>query len=239
MPTMSKLFADVAAAVRANAEELTELDRAIGDGDHGANLRRGFDAVAALGAELDAMPPGQALQKAGMTLVMKVGGASGPLYGSLLMGMGKSLAGAATPAPTGGKPVHGTESQVILNGGATTAAPAGEAPSPSEIADALRTGIDMVRRRGKSDAGDKTMLDVLVPVSEALDTGVSQSLPVPQLLDELGAAAARGLESTRALRARKGRASFLGGRSVGHLDPGARSSRIIIDAICASLRGAS
>ena len=215
MPMMSKLFADVAAAVRANAEELTELDRAIGDGDHGANLRRGFDAVAEIAPELDAIPPGQALQKAGMTLVMKVGGASGPLYGSLLMGIGKSLAGAPTAASMSGT------------------------PSPPEIADALRAGVDMVRKRGRSDTGDKTMLDVLVPVCDALRDGVSQSRPLPRLLDDLGAAAARGLESTRALQARKGRASFLGERSVGHLDPGARSSRIIIDAACASLRGES
>ena len=211
MPTMSKLLQDVAATVRANAEELTELDRAIGDGDHGANLRRGFDAVAELAGELDAMPPGQALQKAGMTLVMKVGGASGPLYGSLLMGIGKSLAGASTA---------GT-------------------PSPSEIADALQAGVGMVRQRGKSDVGDKTMLDVLVPVCEALRDGLSQSLPVPRLLDGVCAAAGRGLESTRALQARKGRASFLAERSVGHLDPGARSSQLMVDAACASLRGES
>ena len=211
MPTMSKLLQDVAAAVRANAEELTELDRAIGDGDHGANLRRGFDAVAELAPELDAIPPGQALQKAGMTLVMKVGGASGPLYGSLLMGIGKSLAGA----------------------------PAAGTPSPTEAADALRTGVDMVRQRGKSDIGEKTMLDVLVPVCEALRDGLAQSLPASLLLDDLGAAAARGLESTRALQARKGRASFLGERSVGHLDPGARSSQIIVESVCASLRGES
>ena len=216
MPTMSKLLQDVAAAVRANADELTELDRAIGDGDHGANLRRGFDAVAALAPELDALPPGQALQKAGMTLVMKVGGASGPLYGSLLMGIGKSLTG----APTAGTPTAGT-------------------PSPSEVADALQAGVDMVRQRGKSDTGDKTMLDVLVPVCEALRDGLSQSLPAPGLLDGLSTAAARGLESTRALQARKGRASFLAERSVGHLDPGARSSQIIVDAVCASLRGES
>lgn len=211
MPTMSKLLQDVAAAVRANAEELTELDRAIGDGDHGANLRRGFDAVAELAPELDSMPWGAALQKAGMTLVMKVGGASGPLYGSLLMGIGKSLAG-------------GSESGV---------------PSPSAAADALQAGVDMVRQRGKSDVGEKTMLDVLVPVCEALRDGLSQSLPAPRLLDDLGAAAARGLESTRALQARKGRASFLGERSVGHLDPGARSSQIIVESVRASLRGES
>ena len=211
MSTMSKLLRDVAAAVRANAEELTELDRAIGDGDHGANLRRGFDAVAELAPECDAMPLGQALQKAGMTLVMKVGGASGPLYGSLLMGIGKSLAGAAQSG----------------------------APSLFEIADALQAGVDMVRQRGKSNVGDKTMLDVLVPVCDALRDGASQSLSVPRLLDDLSAAAGRGLEATRALQARKGRASFLGERSVGHLDPGARSSQLVVESVCASLRGES
>ena len=209
MPNMRKLLQDVAAAIRASAEELTELDRAIGDGDHGANLRRGFDAVAGLAPELDAMPPGQALQKAGMTLVMKVGGASGPLYGSLLMGIGKSLAGAATAG----------------------------APSPAEIANAFQAGVDMVRQRGKSDVGDKTMLDVLVPVCEALRDGLSRSLPVSRLLDGVNEAAGRGLEATRELQARKGRASYLGERSVGHLDPGARSSQLIVDCVCASLRG--
>ena len=211
MPAMSKVLEDVAEAVRASAEELTELDRAIGDGDHGANLRRGFDAVAELGEELDAMPPGQALQKAGMTLVMKVGGASGPLYGSLLMGVGKSLAGSPSP----------------------------ESPGLLDLADALQAGVDMVRQRGKSDAGEKTMLDVLVPVCEALRDGAAQALPAAQILDSLGAAAGRGLESTRALRATRGRASFLGERSVGHLDPGARSSQLIVEIVCASLRAES
>ena len=211
MPAMSKLFQDVAATVRANAVELAALDRAIGDGDHGANLRRGFDAVAELGPELEAMPWGAALQKAGMTLVMKVGGASGPLYGSLLMGIGKSLSGG----------------------------PQSDVPSLSEIADALEAGVDMVRKRGKSDAGEKTMLDVLVPVCEALRDGLSHSLPVPLLLGGLSEAADRGLQSTRPLQARKGRASYLGERSIGHLDPGARSSQLIVDSVCSSLRGES
>ena len=209
MQVTEKLLGAAAAAIRANADELTELDRAIGDGDHGANLRRGFNAVAELAPELGAMPLGAALQKAGMTLVMKVGGASGPLYGSLLMGIGKSLASGPRP----------------------------DAPSSSDIADALQAGVDMVRRRGRSEVGDKTMLDVLVPVYEALREGLSQSLPVPRLLDDLSAAADRGLEATRALQARKGRASYLGERSVGHLDPGARSSQLIVDCVCASLRG--
>ena len=211
MATMSKLLDDVAATVRASAGELTELDRAIGDGDHGANLRRGFDAVAEIGPELESMPWGTALQKAGMTLVMKVGGASGPLYGSLLMGIGKSLAGG----------------------------PKSDVPSPSEIADALEAGVDMVRKRGKSDVGEKTMLDVLVPVCQALREGLSQSLPVPRILDGLSDAAGRGLEATRPLQARKGRASYLGERSIGHLDPGARSSQLIVDGVCSSLRGES
>ena len=208
---MRKLVEGIAAAVRASAEELTDLDRAIGDGDHGANLRRGFDAVAELAPELDAMPPGAAFQKAGMTLVMKVGGASGPLYGSLLMGIGKSLSGG----------------------------PQSDVPSLSEIADALEAGVAMVRKRGKSDVGEKTMLDVLVPVCEALRTGSSQPLPVPRILDAVSDAAGRGLEATRPLQARKGRASYLGERSVGHLDPGARSSQVIVDSVCASLRGES
>ena len=211
MPAMSKLFQDVAAAVRTHADELTALDRAIGDGDHGANLRRGFDAVAELGPELEAMPWGAALQKAGMTLVMKVGGASGPLYGSLLMGIGKSLSGGPQPC----------------------------APGLPEIADALEAGVDMVRKRGKSDVGDKTMLDVLVPICEALRDGLSQSLPTPRILDGMSDAAGRGLESTRPLQARRGRASFLAERSVGHLDPGARSSQLLVDCVCATLRGES
>ena len=221
MPAMSKVLGDVAAAVRASAEELAELDRAIGDGDHGANLRRGFDAVAGLGEELDAMPAGQALQKAGMTLVMKVGGASGPLYGSLLMGMGKSL----VPSQVTGEPDSGS--------------PGTGEPGPLALADALQAGVGMVRQRGKSDVGEKTMLDVLVPVCEALRDGAAQALPAAQLLDSLSAAAGTGLESTRPLRARKGRASFLGERSVGHLDPGARSSQLIVDTVCATLRAGS
>ena len=211
MPAMSKLLGDVAVAVRTSADELTELDRAIGDGDHGANLRRGFDAVATLGPELDAMPVGKALQKAGMTLVMKVGGAAGPLYGSLLMGIGKSL----------------------------SEEPCSEEPSRSDLADALQAGVDAVRQRGRSDTGDKTMLDVLVPVCEALRDAVTRSMETSRLLDSLAATAGRGLESTRALHARKGRASFLGERSIGHLDPGARSSQLIVETVCASLRGES
>jgi dihydroxyacetone kinase-like protein len=191
-----------AAVIADNADLLTELDSAIGDGDHGANMTRGFKAIAAEGAELAGLAPGAALQKAGMTLVMKVGGASGPLYGSLLMGMGKAAGAAAEVAP------------------ALLAAMLGE-------------GVDMVKRRGKSTTGEKTMLDVLVPVHGALAEGVAEGLAGAALAARLVATAEAGLEATRELQATKGRASYLGERSIGHLDPGAMSSCLLIKELCA------
>lgn len=180
------------ALVEAHADELTELDRAIGDGDHGHNMTRGFGAVAAQAEALSALPFGEAVRKAGMALVMKIGGASGPLYGSLLMDMGK----AATQPPASAK----------------------------AAAELLAVGINAVKVRGKSDAGAKTMLDVLIPVQAALEAGGG--------IAEARAAADTGLESTRMMRATKGRAAFLGDRSVGHLDPGARSAALLVHCVC-------
>jgi phosphoenolpyruvate---glycerone phosphotransferase subunit DhaL len=188
------------AAVRADAERLTALDRAIGDGDHGVNMRRGFEAIAAARDELAGLPPGQALQKAGMALVIKVGGASGPLYGSLLMAMGKAMPEA-------------------LGEGA-------------EIARALAEGVAAVRKRGRSETGQKTMLDVLVPALRALEAGSAEALAPRALLDRVRAAAEDGLASTGPMQATAGRASYLGPRSVGHLDPGAASSALLIGAVC-------
>jgi dihydroxyacetone kinase-like protein len=190
------LAARAKAAIDAHSAELTALDRAIGDGDHGLNMVRGFEAVAASADELAGLGFGAALQKAGMTLVMKVGGASGPLYGSGLMAMGK----AATERPADA---------------ATAAA-------------MLAAGIEAVKARGKSDAGAKTMLDVLVPVQAALAGGIAAAR----------AAADDGLEATRPMRATKGRAAFLGERSVGHLDPGARSAALLVARTCDVLEGA-
>lgn len=184
------------AAIAAHADELTALDQAIGDGDHGLNMVRGFDAVAETANELAGLAFGAALQKAGMTLVMKVGGASGPLYGSALIAMGK-----AAPRP-----------------------PA-DAAAAAEMLDA---GIAAIRMRGKSDAGAKTMLDVLVPAQSAL---------AAEGIGGARAAADAGLEATRPMRATKGRAAFLGERSVGHLDPGARSSALLIHAVCDVVEG--
>jgi dihydroxyacetone kinase-like protein len=181
-----------AAAVIAEHEgELTRLDQAIGDGDHGTNMKRGFAAIAADKETIAALAPGDALHKAGMTLVMKVGGASGPLYGSLLMGMAK-------------------------------AAKADE-PLPAQLA----AGIAMVMQRGKADVGAKTMLDVLVPVRDAL-----QNAAPAERLAAARAAANAGREATKEMLATRGRASFLGERSRGHYDPGATSSQLLIHAVC-------
>ncbi len=187
-------------AIERNAEELTNLDQAIGDGDHGINMKRGFQAVAETRDELAALTLPAALQKAGMTLVMKVGGASGPLYGSLFMAMGKAVDG---------------------NPG-----------SLDQVATMLANGVEAVKQRGKSDAGEKTMLDVLVPVSQRLRQAAADGASGADLLNGLRETAEAGLESTRDMKATKGRASFLGERSVGHLDPGARSSQLLIAAVC-------
>lgn len=174
-------------AIAENADLLSDLDRAIGDGDHGINMLRGFSAIAAQRDELAAMPIASALEAAGRILVMNVGGASGPLYGSLLIAMGKAAAR------------QGASLRSILD-----------------------EGVAAVKKRGKSERGEKTMLDVLVPVQLASTEG----------LERVRTVAKEGLEATRPLMATKGRASFLRERSIGHLDPGACSSRLLIDAVC-------
>lgn len=199
----ARLLAAVAGAIRGQADHLTRLDQAIGDGDHGHNMKRGFEALLEQQAELAALPPGPALQKAGMTLVMKVGGASGPLYGSLLMAMGKA-------APAG--PLDGAALRAML-----------------------QAGIAAVMARGKSKAGEKTLLDVLVPLEAALAKGLAAGEDKAALAARARAAAQAAAEATVPLQATKGRASFLGARSVGHMDPGACSSALIVSTLCDTL----
>jgi dihydroxyacetone kinase-like protein len=185
-----RLVEAVAATLIAHADELTALDQAIGDGDHGLNMKRGFEAVRADLASLSAKSLPDMLKAIGMQLVMKVGGASGPLYGTLFMELGKAL------------PVE---------------------PTVEDAVAALGKAIDAVKARGKSEPGQKTMLDVLVPVHAALVAGAA-----PHEAKALAAAAA---ERTVPMLAIRGRASFLGERSIGHMDPGARSSSLIIAAV--------
>jgi phosphoenolpyruvate---glycerone phosphotransferase subunit DhaL len=201
----ARLLEAAFATIRDHADELTALDQAIGDGDHGINMRRGMEAIAAARDELIALPLGPALHKAGMTLVMKVGGASGPLYGSMLMAMGKAAGDGAGDARA--------------------------------LAGIFAEGVAAVKQRGKADVGAKTMLDVLVPALEALRAGAAAGLPTAELIARVRAAADEGLAATRYMQATKGRASYLGARSVGHLDPGARSSALLIAAVCGVLAG--
>ncbi len=201
MPLHSALLRSMIAATAArvidSADELTSLDQAIGDGDHGINMKRGCTEVLAQLDGIAAKPTGEALKAIGMAIVMKVGGASGPLYGSLFMAMGKAL---------GDRP-------------ATLAL----------LPEVFAAGVDAVAARGKSAAGEKTMLDVLVPALEALRAGG------PDLGPRLRDTAARAALATIPMRATKGRAAFLGERSVGHMDPGARSSEIIVEALSSFL----
>jgi dihydroxyacetone kinase-like protein len=192
-----RLIEAAARAVIAHADELTRLDQAIGDGDHGLNMKRGFEAVLADLDKIAAEPLPKALHAVGMALVMKVGGASGPLYGTLFIQLGKSLP---------------------------------EAPGLAEAASALESAVAAVKARGKSDVGAKTMLEVLAPVQQALSAGGDG------LLGRLPALADAAAEATIPMKALRGRASFLGDRSIGHIDPGARSSAIIVAAICDALR---
>jgi phosphoenolpyruvate---glycerone phosphotransferase subunit DhaL len=186
--TRRRLIEAVARRVIDHADELTALDQAIGDGDHGLNMKRGFEAVLADRDGLAAKPLPEALKAIGMALVMKVGGASGPLYGTLFMTLGKEL----PPEPT-----------------------------TADLVRAFDAAITAVKARGKSDVGQKTMLDVLAPSRDALAAGKEVRLAA----DEAAAA-------TIPMRAIRGRASFLGERSIGHMDPGARSASLMIAAVC-------
>jgi phosphoenolpyruvate---glycerone phosphotransferase subunit DhaL len=195
-----RLIAAAAAAVIDHTDELSELDREIGDGDHGLNMKRGFEAVL---ADLDGLvgkPLPDLLKGLGTHLVMKVGGASGPLYGTLFLALGKAL-----PAE----------------------------PSLDDATRSFALAITAVKARGKSEVGQKTMLDVLAPVQATLAEGGGD---LPQRLKET---ARRAAEATAPMKAVRGRASFLGDRSIGHVDPGARSSALLITAVVEVLGAAA
>jgi phosphoenolpyruvate---glycerone phosphotransferase subunit DhaL len=193
---LHRLILAVADEVIAHADELTELDQAVGDGDHGFNMKRGFEAVRADAGATAEKPLPDALKAIGTQLVMKVGGASGPLYGTLFLALSKEIA-----------------------------------PDASNLSAAFASAVEAVKSRGKSQPGQKTMLDVLAPVQIALAEGgtdLSARLPI---------VAASAADATIPMRATRGRASFLGERSIGHMDPGARSSSLMIAALCQELGG--
>jgi dihydroxyacetone kinase-like protein len=191
---LHRLIVAVSDDVIAHADELTALDQAVGDGDHGINMKRGFEAVRADAQATAEKPLPEALKAIGTQLVMKVGGASGPLYGTLFLALSKEIA-----------------------------------PDASNLAAAFSTAVEAVKARGKSQPGQKTMLDVLTPVQRTLaegGAGLTAGLPI---------VAANAAEATIPMLATRGRASFLGERSIGHMDPGARSTALMVATMCRML----
>lgn len=181
--------------VQAQAEYLTDLDRAIGDGDHGTNMARGMGKVAALAEEGEFGSTGAYLKKVGMTLVSSVGGASGPLYGTFFLRMAGPLADV-------------------------------EDADAEQLGAALRAGVEGVVSRGKAELQDKTMYDAWAPALEAFEAASGDGLGAA--LEAGAAAGAQGRDDTEDLVARKGRASYLGERSRGHIDPGAASTVLLL-----------
>jgi phosphoenolpyruvate---glycerone phosphotransferase subunit DhaL len=194
--TTREMIQTIADTVIGSTDELTELDRAIGDADHGVNLERGFNAVLAKIDSISAQPIDAALSEVGKTLILSVGGASGPLYGKLFATIGQHLTNADEL----------TKERVVA---------------------ACEQAISVIKKLGRSDVGHKTMLDVLVPSLDQLRmaNGVSSLRDVRKRAHEAAV-------ETIPMIARRGRASFLGERSQGHMDPGARSSELIVAAVC-------
>ena len=198
--TITSWMREIDVAVRAEKDHLVQLDAAIGDGDHGTNMTRGFEAVVqALDADGGA-PPGKLLILAGRTLVSTVGGASGPLWGSALRSGGRMLGDAVT-----------------FDG--------------VQLAEVLAAALASVKDLGTAAVGDKTMVDALEPAVDTLRARLHDGVALDQALDEAAAAAESGMRATIPLQARKGRASYLGERSVGHQDPGATSTALIMRAL--------
>lgn len=203
--TVTVWMAEAEQQIKAQSDYLTQLDAAIGDGDHGINMRRGFDAVGkALAGQGDGVPPGRLLIVAGKTLVSTVGGASGPLWGSALRRAGRALGDS-------------------------------EEFDGQQLAAALDAAIEAVVELGAAQPGDKTMIDALTPAAQALHEALDAGRPLDQALRVAVEAAQRGAEATVPMQARKGRASYLGERSIGHQDPGATSATIIIAALAQAI----
>jgi phosphoenolpyruvate---glycerone phosphotransferase subunit DhaL len=189
------------AAIVANEADIESLDRAIGDGDHYINMKRGSEIIAGMYNELLPLPADEALNKIGMKLLSTIGGASGPLFASFFISMAKTLK---------------------QNGNSSTL----------EIAAAFAAGVQAIMQRGKAQLGEKTMLDVLIPVSTSFTTNAASDKSLLEICTTLKQVADKGLESTRNMIATKGRAAGLGERAIGHLDAGAKSCQVMVHTVC-------
>jgi dihydroxyacetone kinase-like protein len=187
----------LAGTLSEHAEELTRLDAAIGDADHGSNMDRGFKAVRQKALNQDGADPAAVFKQTGMALISTVGGAGGPLYGTFFLRMAQAATG---------------KQQLTVE----------------DLRDMLKAGFEGVVQRGKASPGDKTMVDALGPAVEALDAAIAAGKGGEEALQEAADAAEQGARATIPMLARKGRASYLGERSVGHQDPGATSSALLV-----------
>jgi len=206
--TITSWMREIDAAVRRERDHLVQLDAAIGDGDHGTNMTRGFEAVVQALDGDPGSPPGKLLILAGRTLVSTVGGASGPLWGSALRSGGRVL---------------------------------GEQPTFDglELVQVLAAALASVKDLGTAAVGDKTMVDALEPAVDTLRARLTEGASIDDALDAAAAAAEAGMRATVPLQARKGRASYLGERSVGHQDPGATSTALLIRALQRAVTGST
>ncbi|XSG84797.1 MAG: dihydroxyacetone kinase subunit DhaL [Methylohalobius sp. ZOD2] len=216
MPLKPSILPDLiraaAETIDAHAEEVTALDQTLGDGDHVTNLQRGLKALSAKSDELAQMSDwSNAFQKIGMTVMSSVGGASGSLYGTLFIALAKAYRGDRPVAPT----------SLTLE----------------TFAGTFDEAVAAVQKRGKTDVGQKTMVDTLVPVADALTAAAKGGEPSTGAAEKVKQAAVAGMESTRDLLATKGRASYLGERTRGIVDAGARTSQLMICAIADALTG--
>lgn len=195
-----EILIKVSEKIDKNKEYLTELDAAIGDGDHGLNMSKGFNAVSdKLKAEEDDNI-GNILKKTGMTLVSNVGGASGPLYGTAFMKASMALK---------------DKNEIDIN----------------DFLSALKLALEGIKSRGKSTEGEKTMIDALSPAIKSMEDSIKNGDSYIEVLEKGKDAALEGVEFTKSIKATKGRASYLGDRSIGHKDPGATSCFYILETI--------
>ena len=197
-----------AAVLEQNKDYLTELDAAIGDADHGINMSRGFKKVMSQLPSVADKDIGTILKTVSMTLISSIGGASGPLYGTLFLKASTAVAGSQEL----------TEQDMVA---------------------LLQAGLDGVVQRGKAQVGDKTMLDVLYPAVATFKQAVGEGKGALEAMQQTVAAAEQGMQDTIPMLAKKGRASYLGERSVGHQDPGATSAYLMLKSLLATLEDPS
>jgi phosphoenolpyruvate---glycerone phosphotransferase subunit DhaL len=202
-PTLA-VIEEMAAAMEEHRRALTRLDSEIGDGDHGNNMHRGFQAALERLEATTPQSPADALKAVSTALISKVGGAAGPLYGTAFLRASSALSGK-------------------------------EDLSPEDVAEAIGAALSGVKQRGKAEEGDKTMVDALAPAAEAAKEAASAGSGAGEVFRAAAEAAGEGAEATVELTAKRGRASYLGERAAGHMDPGARSSYLLLDAAARAL----